>query len=276
MPRACVIGWPISHSRSPLIHGYWLKELGIEGRYEKTAVAPHDLAAFLGKIGFDGLQGCNVTVPHKVAVLDMVDRVSEVARSVGAANTIWIEDGLLHATNTDMSGFMTHLKASAPGWSADAGPAVIVGAGGAARAIVYGLREAGVPEIRVVNRTMARAEQLAVDFGPTVRPCPMDQVTRTLADASVLVNTSSLGMTGNPPLDLDLGSLPDSAVVADIVYSPLETRLLAQARTKGCVLVDGLGMLLHQAVRGFELWFGKRPTVGPELRSLIIADLEAA
>lgn len=272
--EACVIGHPIGHSRSPLIHGYWLEQHGIAGAYGKRDVPHAELFSFVDDIRQGRLLGCNVTVPHKVAVMDLVDHVSPVARAIGAANTLWCADDGVHATNTDVSGFMAHLEVSAPQWRADAGPAVVIGAGGAARAIVYGLREAGVPYIRVINRTLAKAEALRDDFGDRVTPVVFDAVQEALSDARLVVNTSSLGMIGQPELAIDLSPVPTGGVVVDIVYAPLETALLRQARQRGLVAVDGLGMLLHQAVPGFELWFGIRPTVSPELRSMIVATLE--
>jgi len=273
-PRACVIGSPVGHSRSPAIHGYWLNQLGLPGRYDSCEVSGDGLRDFVASIGQNGLRGCNVTVPHKIAVLDLVDHVTAVAREIGAANTLWIEDDGVHATNTDVTGFMTHLAASAPDWNAGSGPAVVIGAGGAARAIVYGLREAGVPEIRVVNRTVEKAAALLSDFGSAVTPIPFGELDLAARDARLLVNTSSLGMTGQPPLNIGLSPLSAGCVVADIVYAPLETELLRAARGRGLTAVDGLGMLLHQAVPGFELWFGKRPVVTAELRAKIVAMLE--
>lgn len=271
---ACVIGHPIGHSRSPLIHGYWLEQHGLPGAYGKRDVTADALPALVEEIRSGKLRGCNVTVPHKVAVMDLVDHVEPVASAIGAANTLWVAPDGVHATNTDVSGFMAHLEASAPEWKPEAGPAVVIGAGGAARAIVYGLREAGVPEIRVVNRTIAKVDALRNAFGDVVVPVPMAEVAQALDGASLLVNTSSLGMSGQPPLSLDLVPLDAACVVADIVYSPLETELLRSARLRGLKAVDGLGMLLHQAVPGFALWFGVRPEVTPELRALIVATLE--
>lgn len=274
VPHACVIGHPIGHSRSPLIHRYWLEQHGIDGAYGKRDVPGDQLASFVSEIGRDGLRGCNVTVPHKVAVMEFVDHVTPVARVIGAANTLWFEDDGVHATNTDAAGFMEHLRMSAPNWRAENGAAVVIGAGGAAQAIVYGLREAGVSEIRVVNRTVAKAEALRDRFGACVVPTALNNLSGALQGAGLVVNTSSLGMVGQPPLDIDLSPLDSHAVVADIVYAPLETRLLKDARIRGCTAVDGLGMLLHQAVPGFELWFGQRPEVTSELRALIVATLE--
>lgn len=271
--RACVIGWPIRHSRSPLIHGYWLKRYGVNGSYDKRAVAPEELADFLGHLAEHGLAGCNVTLPHKEQAFRLADVADDAARAVEAANTLWLEAGQLHASNTDTYGFMTHLAASAPRWNAARLPVVLLGAGGAARAILHGLLQGGAREVRLVNRTRARAEQLATHYGSEVAVIDWAERERTLTDCGLLVNTTQLGMEGSPELELSLSRLATDAVVADIVYAPLETRLLAAARARGSIAVDGLGMLLHQAVPGFERWFGVRPEVTPELREIIVADL---
>lgn len=273
--RACVIGWPITHSRSPLIHGFWLREYGIDGSYTKEAVEPDNLAAFLDSLGEHGFAGCNVTVPHKEAALARADEADETARAIGAANTLWLEGDTLRATNTDVHGFLANLDASAPGWSEGRGTAVVLGAGGAARAVLYGLRERGFADIRLVNRTIERAETLASHFGG-VSVHPWTEAGAVLGDCTFLVNTSSLGMTGAPPLDLPLDDLPEQAVVHDIVYAPLTTELLARASSRGNRTVDGLGMLLHQAAPGFQKWFGVRPKVTDALRSLVIADLDGS
>jgi shikimate dehydrogenase len=271
--RAGVIGWPIEHSRSPMIHGYWLNQYGIEGSYTKEAVPPEQFTAFVKSFASRGFAGANVTIPHKQAAFAAADDVEPAAAAVGAANTLWLEGSRLRATNSDTYGFMTHLSESAPGWQRRDRPVVILGAGGAARAIAYGFLEAGVGRVRIVNRTLARAEALARHFGPGVSTHGWSECERLLMEAGVLVNTTSLGMTGNPPLELSLAPLAADAVVADIVYVPLETQLLARARAHGLATVDGLGMLLHQAVPGFEKWFGRRPAVTPELRALIEKDL---
>ncbi|MDH3581314.1 MAG: shikimate dehydrogenase [Hyphomicrobiales bacterium] len=273
---ACVIGWPIEHSRSPLVHGYWLTKYGIDGRYTKEAVSADKLSDFVKAMAAEGYAGCNVTVPHKEAVLALADHADDTARAIGAANTLWFENGTLFATNTDTYGFMTHLDTSAPGWSDGLEAAAVLGAGGAARAVLKGLVDNGVGEIRLFNRTAARAEALAERFGSAVVPAAWETRSDALKDCGLLVNTTSLGMTGAPPLALDLGALGDGAVVADIVYAPLETALLAQARARGLRAVDGLGMLLHQAVPGFHKWFGVEPAVTDELRAVIVADLEQA
>ena len=275
MKRACVIGWPIEHSRSPLIHGHWLSRYRVDGTYTKVAVHPGELADFLRTLGERGFAGCNVTAPHKEAACRAADVVEEVARAVGAANTLWLDNGVLRATNTDTYGYMAHLTRSAPEWKGAGTVAAVIGAGGAARAIVHGLLGDGIREVRVFNRSAARAQALAAHFGvDRIRACGLGDLDRGLADVSLLVNTTNLGQKGQPPLVVDLGRAPPTCVVSDIVYVPLETALLAAARRRGLVAVDGLGMLLHQAVPGFERWFGVRPEVTDELRAVIVADIE--
>ena len=270
---AGVVGWPVSHSRSPRLHGAWLERHGLDGAYVPLPVAPADLALVLRALPRMGFRGVNLTVPHKEAALSLVDEVEPLAARIGAVNTLVVaEDGRLLGRNTDAFGFLEHLRRSAPGWSAAAGPALVLGAGGAARAVVAALAEAGLPEIRVANRNPARAEHLAADLGAQVRPVAWEQRAEAAAGAALLVNTTTLGMTGQPPLDMPLDALPPTAVVYDIVYAPLETALLAAARARGNRVVDGLGMLLWQAVPGFEAWFGVRPTVDESLRALVLAD----
>ena len=271
--KACVIGWPIEHSRSPLIHGYWLKKYGIDGSYTKEAVRPEDLETFTRSLAANGFAGCNVTVPHKEAAYLIADDKTASAMAVGAANTVWLEHSHVACANTDTYGFMTHLGVSVPKWRQSDAPVVILGAGGAARAIIYGFLEAGVSEVRVFNRSHARAEALAHHFGPSVKACTWGSLETSSGYASVVVNTTALGMKGQPDLDFDVSRLAKSCVVAVIVYVPLETPLLEAARARGLRTVDGLGMLLHQAVPGFEKWFGVRPEVTPELRALIEADI---
>jgi shikimate dehydrogenase len=274
MKRACVIGWPIAHSRSPLIHGYWLKAYAIDGAYTKEAVRAEDVAAFLQSLTEKGLAGCNVTVPHKEAAFAAAVEKDAAARAVGAANTLWLSGEKLCATNTDTYGYMTYLGHAAPGWDKRDAPVCILGAGGAARAIVYGFLDAGVSEVRIFNRTRARAEALAQQFGPRVKVHDWAERTSGSHEAGVLVNTTSIGLEGNGSLEIDPSQLHADCVVSDIVYVPLETQLLAQARACGLRTVDGLGMLLHQAVPGFEKWFGVRPEVTEDLRKVIVADIE--
>lgn len=278
MIRAAVIGWPIAHSRSPLIHGFWLKRHGIDGSYDKIAVEPEGVAQFLASLEAQGLAGCNVTLPHKAAAYHAASVREPSAVAVGAANTLWLAEGRLHAANTDTYGFMRHLEVTAPGWRLRDRPVLILGAGGAARAIAFGFLEAGVGRVRVANRTRSRAEELARHFGSRVTAVDWSDAEVSSSDCSVLVNTTSLGMARASgvveALDFDVGRLAADAVVADIVYVPLETDLLARARGRGLVCVDGLGMLLHQAVPGFARWFGTTPEVVPELRDMIAADVE--
>ena len=276
MIKACVVGWPITHSRSPLIHGYWLKQLGISGSYEKVAVRPEDAKAFLEGLDCAGYVGCNVTVPLKEIAYQTATEKDASAVAVGAANTIWLDDSRICAANTDTYGFMTHLTTTVPDWNERDRPVLVLGAGGAARAIAYGFLEAGVGTIRVANRTIARAEALAEHFGPRVKVVDWSARSDAARDACVVVNTTTIGMKGDGTLDMDLAHVDDRTVVSDIVYVPLQTGLLKQAQARGLRTVDGLGMLLHQAVPGFEKWFGTRPEVTPDLRALIVSDLEAA
>lgn len=276
MKQACVIGWPIEHSRSPMIHGYWLKKYGIPGTYTKVPVQPDDACSFLADLESHGFAGCNVTVPLKEIAFKAAQRRLPSAEAVGAANTVWVENGEVCVENTDTYGFMTHLQASAPNWRNGAGAVAILGAGGAARAIVHGLQEAGVDRIVVFNRTAERAQSLAREFGPTVEASEWDARINAPSWASLIINTTTIGMKGEGDLGLDFRSASADCVVADIVYVPLETGLLKAARLHGLATVDGLGMLLHQAVPGFARWFGVRPEVTEELRQLIVADLVAA
>lgn len=274
MKQACVIGWPIAHSRSPLIHGYWLERYGIDGRYTKVPVRPEQLADFLARLAEHGLAGCNVTVPHKEAALAAAEVKEASALAVGAANTLWLADGKLHADNTDTYGYMSYLTARAPEWLAGARPVSILGAGGAARAIVYGFLEHGVSEVRVFNRSRDRAEALARHFGPRVAVYDWKERSVKSRDSAVLVNTTTLGMKGEGSLGIDFSGFQKGCVVSDIVYVPLETELITQAKRAGLETVDGLGMLLHQAVPGFETWFGVRPEVTDELYQLVVRDIE--
>jgi shikimate dehydrogenase len=270
-PTACLIGWPAAHSRSPLIHHYWLRTLGIEGGYNIEAVPPEGFAEFVLHLSAHGFVGANVTIPHKERALALSVPDAR-GRGVGAANTLWYENGELRSTNTDVEGFINNLDASAPGWST-ASDAVVLGAGGAARAVVFGLIERGIQHVHLVNRTIDRARALAGQFGEAVHPMTWDAVGELLPRAGLLVNTTSLGMHGQPELTIDVSLLSSQAVVADLVYVPLRTPLLSAAEARGLKTADGLGMLLHQAVRGFELWFGRRPQVTRELRALVEADL---
>jgi shikimate dehydrogenase len=274
---AGIMGWPVGHSRSPALHNFWLEEQGIDGVYVPLAVHPEGLQAALRGLPALGFRGCNLTIPHKQPALAVVDRVEPVARRIGAINTIVVaEDGSLEGSNTDAYGFREHLRESAPGWRPETGPAVVLGSGGAARAVVAALMEAGVAEIRLVNRTRGRAVTLAGDLqeGPVrISVLDWDSRSHALQDAGILVNTTSLGMAGQPGLDLDIAWLPISAVVVDIVYVPLETGLLAAARARGHAVVEGLGMLLHQGRPGFEAWFGAPVRVTPALRAAMLATL---
>ena len=278
MKRACVIGWPIEHSRSPLIHGAWIKRHGIDGSYTKIAVRPEDAATFLRTLGEQGLTGCNVTVPHKEAAFAAATWRDASAEAVGAANTLWLDGARLCAANTDTYGFMRHLDASAPTWKTLDAPVVILGAGGAARTIAFGFLEAGIRDVRIVNRTLARAQAIAAHFGTRVKAYDWNALPTALTGAGVLVNTTTVGMAkagvSSAPLDIDVNALRPECVVADIVYVPLETDLLTRARARGHTCVDGLGMLLHQAVPGFEKWFGVRPEVTDDLRAMIVRDIE--
>jgi shikimate dehydrogenase len=280
MKRACVIGWPVEHSRSPLIHRYWLKAYGIEGAYEKEAVPPDALPDFLRGLAAKGYAGANVTLPHKEMALRLADDADESAKIIGAANTLWLDEtGRLCASNSDGYGFITHLEAEAPCWNDRRRPVVVLGAGGAARAILYALLRAGGTKVLLSNRTRERAAGLADHFRPLAETSDLIELVdwqkkdMALSGCGLLVNATSLGMTGQERLDIDLAALPTDAAVADIVYSPLETELLAAARARGNQSVDGLGMLLHQAVPGFERWFGLRPEVTPELRAHVAASL---
>ena len=268
---ACVIGWPASHSRSPLIHNYWIKQHKLDAEYRREEVPPDQFVDFIKSLRERGYVGANVTVPHKEAALALTTP-DERARAVGASNTLWYTDGVLRSTNTDVEGFLANLDSATPGWDRGLESAVVLGAGGASRAVIYALLAREVQRVVVINRTIERAQSLQKQFGPRVKPATWDEITGLLGGAGLLVNTTTLGMTGQPQLELNL-RCPPSLVVADLVYNPLTTKLLADARERGLRTADGLGMLLHQAVRGFELWFGVKPEVTPELRALVEADL---
>lgn len=271
IPLAAVIGHPITHSKSPRLHGYWLRKYGIDGHYVPMDVAPDDLGVVIRAMPKMGFVGANVTIPHKEAVMPFVDQLSESARAIGAVNTlVFTTDGTILGDNTDGYGFVENLRQGAPDWQPVAGPAMVLGAGGAARAIVYALLQAGVPRVLVSNRTKTRAERLRADFGAQVEVVDWDEAAQAFENVSALVNTTSLGMFGKAPLEISLDALSLTTTVTDIVYNPLETDLLCQARAKGCQTVDGLGMLLHQAVPGFEAWFGTRPEVDAGLRDEVL------
>ena len=271
---AGVMGWPVAHSLSPALHGHWLDSLGIDGAYLPLAVAPENFTEVLAALPKMGFRGVNVTVPHKEAALAAVDEADALARRIGAVNTIVVgADGKLTGTNTDGFGFLENLTAGAPEWNVAGGPAVVLGAGGAARAVAVALIDAGAPEIVLVNRTRARAEKIAADLGGPLVVWDWDDRAAALAGVNLLVNTTTLGMTGKAALDISLDALPTGALVNDIVYAPLQTELLAAASARGNPVVDGLGMLLHQARPGFEAWFGVAPEVTPDLRARILENL---
>lgn len=272
IPLAAVLGHPIAHSRSPALHNYWLKRYGIKGHYIPIDIAPVDLPRLLRTLPELGFVGCNVTIPHKEAILQIADVVTDRAALIGAANTlIFRKDGKVHADNTDGSGFIANLRQNAPHWAPGSGPAVVLGAGGAARAVVAALIEVGVPEIRLANRTRARADTIRSDFGAKIHVHDWVQVGNLLDDAATVINTTSLGMTGKADFRIDLGRLNPKALCNDLVYTPLKTRFLIEAEARGATVVDGLGMLLHQAAPGFERWFGQRPEVDEATRKAVLA-----
>ncbi|WP_134500815.1 shikimate dehydrogenase [Microvirga pakistanensis] len=280
MKKAFIVGHPIKHSRSPLIHGYWLKRYGIEGSYERIDVEPVNFGNFLQIFHEQGFVGGNVTIPHKEAAFSRIVSRTERAERLGAINTLWVENGVVRGDNTDVLGFMANLDLSlGTGWEQDVDTALVLGAGGGARGIVAGLQERPLRRILVANRTLSKAQDLVRSLeargAAILEPLAWEDLDRALPDAQLIVNTTSLGMAGQPSLQLDLARAPARAIVSDIVYVPLKTPLLAAAEEQGLRIVDGLGMLLHQAVPGFERWFGLRPEVTPELRALIVADLGA-
>lgn len=272
--HAFVAGYPIRHSRSPLIHGYWLNALGIKGSYRAHEVSPDDFEAFVTGLrsGDAGFVGGNVTIPHKERAYALADRPDDIARELGAANTLWVEDGLVHATNTDGYGFVANLDDRASGWDR-CDTAVILGAGGASRAVIQAVRNRGISTIHVVNRTEEKAKELADRFGDRVHAQRMENLNQVMAGAGLFVNTTSLGMEGSAAPDIDFTVMKARALVTDIVYVPLKTPILLQAEAQGLSTVDGLGMLLHQAAPGFEKWFGHRPVVDAELRAIVIDDM---
>jgi shikimate dehydrogenase len=274
MRKAAVIGWPISHSRSPLIHGYWLKKHDIAGTYERVPVMPEALPGFIDGIRRGDFAGCNVTVPHKEAVLKLVDDADDIARAIGAANTLWMEGGWLKATNTDAHGFLANLAAAYPDWRDPPGVPLVVGAGGAARAVIHALRGAGCKNILLTNRTRARADELVDYFGDDVEALDWDRRHDGVADCSLLINTTTQGMAGQAALDVPVNALNPLSIVYDLVYVPLKTPLMQAAEACGLRTLGGLGMLLHQAGVGFEKWFGAKPQVTDELYKLVAADIE--
>ena len=269
-----LMGWPVMHSRSPALHNYWFQHYGLAGTYVPLAIKPEGLRAALRALAPLGFAGCNLTIPHKEQALAIVDAIDTTAKAMGAISCVVVRsDGSLAGYNNDGYGFIENIRQQVPGWRADAGPVVVIGAGGGARAVVYSLAERGAREIRLFNRTFARAEALARDFGSAVKPLPWEDRHAALADAAMLVNATSQGMVGNPPLDLSLEKLPVSTLVTDIIYIPLETPLIAAARQRGNRTVDGLGMLLHQARPAWKAWFGVETEVTPQLRRLVEATL---
>jgi shikimate dehydrogenase len=271
IPLAGVIGHPIAHSRSPALHGYWLRRYGIKGHYIPMDVAPQDLAHVLQTLPKMGFVGVNITIPHKEAILGIADVISDRAALIGAANTlIFRKDGRIHADNTDGSGFIANLRQNAPYWDPTSGPAAVLGAGGAARAVIAALIEVGVPEIHLANRTRPRAEAIRSDFGAKIVVHEWVQAGNMLEEAMTVVNTTSLGMTGKPDFRVPLDGLNPQATVTDLVYTPLMTQFLIEAQEMGCTVVDGLGMLLHQAAPGFERWFGTRPEVDDATRKAVL------
>lgn len=274
MMKACVIGWPISHSRSPLIHGYWLKQHGIDGSYTRQPVEPASLAAFIGDLEAAGYVGCNVTIPHKEAVFRFINWADESTERLGAINTVYLRDGNILGTNTDGEGFINSLRQTAPNIEFANKRALVLGAGGASLAVVNAILQQGVSEVAVANRTREKVEQLRKRFGQQIIPVDWDDAADQLGECDLLVNTTSLGMRDQPSLELDLSRLSSRAVVADIVYVPLRTQFLVDAAARGNTVVEGLGMLLHQAVRGFSLWFGVTPAVTRELHDLVARDID--
>jgi shikimate dehydrogenase len=274
MKHACVIGWPITHSRSPLIHNHWLQKHDIEGSYSKVAVEPAALQEFLINLSANGYVGCNVTLPHKESAIAYINCIDQSVRDIGALNTVYMRDQKTHATSTDGEGFVENLKSHHPDFSLQNKNIIILGAGGSAKAIIERLLREHIAAIYIANRTVARAQELSDSFGEKIRVLDEHDLPSAMRQCDLLINTTSQGMSGQPPLHIDLTPLPPRAIVADIVYVPLKTELLQAAEARGLGIVPGLGMLLHQAVRGFELWFGVRPQVTPELYTLVARDIE--
>jgi shikimate dehydrogenase len=271
IPLAAVIGHPVAHSKSPNVHGYWLRKYGLKGHYIPMDIAPEKLSDLLPRLADLGFVGANVTIPHKEKVMEIADLITDRATLIGAANTlIFRKDGRIHADNTDGYGFIENIRQSVPDWNPKSGPAVVFGAGGASRAVLASLLDVGVPKIMLTNRTRIRAEKLREDFGHRIQVVEWVQAGNVLDEADLVVNTTSLGMTGKPEMRVPLDGLKPGAIVNDLVYAPLRTRLLTTAEERGCHVVDGLGMLLHQAVPGFERWFGKRPEVDDNVRAAVL------
>ncbi|NBQ28672.1 MAG: shikimate dehydrogenase [Rhodobacteraceae bacterium] len=271
LPLAGVIGFPIAHSKSPKMHGLWLAQNGIKGHYVPLAVSPDDFEQVLKLLPKMGFVGANVTIPHKVTALQLATHATDRARQIGAANTITFgENGEIYADNTDGHGFITNIKSKYPDWSASTGPLLVLGAGGAARAVLSALLDDGAPQILIANRTRENADRLARDFGESVTVIEWSDVSTQIANVATLVNTTSLGMVGKPPMTIDLSQLQPETLVSDIVYTPLETDLLKTASDKGCKTVDGLGMLIYQGMPGFEKWFGATPVATDELREMLL------
>jgi shikimate dehydrogenase len=271
IPLAGVIGHPIAHSKSPHLHGYWLRKYGLKGYYVPIDIAPEKIGELLPKLVDLGFVGANVTIPYKEKVMEIADLITDRATLIGASNTlIFRKDGRIHADNTDGYGFIENIRQAIPDWTPKEGPAVVFGAGGAARAVIASLLDVGVPQILLTNRTRIRAEKLREDFGHRVRVVEWVQAGNVLEDADLVVNTTSLGMVGKPEMRVPLDGLKRGAIVNDLVYTPLRTRLLAEAEARGCRTVDGVGMLLHQAVPGFERWCGKRPVVDDNARAAVL------
>jgi shikimate dehydrogenase len=274
MIKACVIGWPVTHSRSPLIHGFWLRELGISGTYERVGVEPENLRDFIINLSAKGFAGCNVTLPHKEAALPFINHLDDRVKAIGALNTVYVRDGKTYATSTDGDGFLENLLSHVPDFNPAGANVTILGAGGSAKAIIERLLRANVETITVANRTLSRAQDLRNSFGPKI--VPTQNLTAALQACDLLINTTSQGMTGQSALEINLEPLRKSAIVCDIVYVPLKTDLIRRAQSRGHRTVPGLGMLLHQAVAGFALWFGQKPIVTPELYTLIARDIDKA
>ncbi len=272
IPLVAVLGHPVVHSLSPKLHAYWLRAYGLAGHYVPIDVAPGDLSYVTDAMQRMGFVGCNVTIPHKEAMLEIADAASDRSSRIGAANTVsFLADGTVFADNTDGIGFLENLRHNAPGWEASAGPAAIFGAGGAARAVIVALLDAGAPELRIMNRSRERADALRREFGDRIVVMEWMEGRALLSGAATIANTTSMGMTGHPPFPMSLDGVSKEAVATDLIYAPLETGFLRDARGRGCRTVDGLGMLLHQAAPGFERWFGRRPDVDSALRAAVLA-----